>query len=166
MRRSALSLGLVLAGCGRLGFDTTTQAATDAAPPDVATCTAMYSAFPEGCFRLSVVGATAAAAEAACELDGGHLAVITSIAENATLTTFQGVNTTWIGVADVGAGFVSVTTGAPPSFTRWAPGDPNGEGACVRLLGGGNGTWDDEPCSRVQRYLCEIDGDAAVVAVP
>lgn len=166
MRGLGIALGLVVAGCGRVGFDETPRAVVDAASADGPTCPPTYSALPEGCFRLSATGATTSAAEAACELDGGHLAVITSTAENAALTTLGGASSAWIGVANVGAGFVSITTGVPPTFTRWAPGDPNGEGDCVRLLGGGSGTWDDEPCTRVQRYLCEIDGDGAVVVVP
>ncbi|MBA2544956.1 MAG: hypothetical protein H0V17_35260 [Deltaproteobacteria bacterium] len=39
---------------------------------------------------------------------------------------------------------------------------PNDEGNCGRLLMG-TGDWDDEPCDRMARPLCEVDGNLVVV---
>ncbi len=161
----------VLASCGRVGFEASstpsqTDAGSDAsgidAPPVM--CLAPHVKLSTGCYRLGS-GLAAAAAQDACAVDGGHLAVIDDLAENMALTTFEGMTSAWIGFVDPGTGFVTLTSNTTPQFTHWAPGDPNGEGGCARLLEG-TGNWDDEPCSRVQSYLCEVDGKQAAIAVP
>lgn len=112
---------------------------------------------------------TAKAANAACEADGGHLVVIETVEENQTVLALLPTNSGWIGVVDPGNGFVLVTGGAP-SFSQWAPGDPNGEGNCVRMLPGNDatdaGNWDDEPCNDTKRSVCEVDGTATIVSPP
>ncbi|MDQ3335704.1 MAG: C-type lectin domain-containing protein [Myxococcota bacterium] len=90
--------------------------------------------------------------------------MIDSLEENVALTALEGMTSAWIGVVNNG-GFVDITTNAPPSFSHWAPNDPNGEGNCVRLLET-SGDWDDEPCDRALKYLCEIDGRTAVTPIP
>jgi hypothetical protein len=157
-------------GCGRLGFGPvgdTDAVTSDAGPSDVprVTCPPTYTMTDAGCYRLGS-GQSAAAAEATCMADGGgHLAVIDSQVENDVLTAFESTTSAWIGYVDLGSGFVSILTGATPSFENWAPGDPNGEGGCVRLLQT-SGKWDDEPCDKLQSFLCEIDGMQPTVAVP
>ena len=172
-----LVIAIVFSGCGRLGFevpesDAASDSATDpdAADAPIFTCPAAYTRADTGCYRLGTGlgiprSLKAADAELDCGIDGGHLAVIDSKAENDALTLFEGMTSAWIGVVDPGGGYVTITGGVPSTFEQWAPGDPNGEGNCVRLLET-SGNWDDEICTRALAFLCEFDGRASVIAVP
>jgi len=147
------------------GVEPDARALADATPQP---CPASYTAATTGCYRWSTaaVSKAAAVAEAVCEADavGAHLAVISSIEENQVLTALQGAASSWIGLAKPGASFVWVT-GDPLAYDHWAPGDPNGEGNCGRLLQA-VGDWDDELCTKNQPFLCEVDGVVATVPPP
>jgi len=167
-----ISLVVCMVGC-RIHFDElTSDPEVDAAPATVdaasVTCPPTYTVAATGCYRWSTpaVSTNPAAAASACAADGqgAHLAVISSVEENQVLTALQGATTSWIGLAMPSDVFVWVT-GEMPVFSRWAPGDPNGEGNCARLLQT-VGDWDDDPCTKNQAYLCEIDGLSATVVPP
>jgi Pregnancy-associated plasma protein-A len=80
-------------------------------------------------YLLSVASVTNAKSKA--ELLGGHLATITSAAENewvrANIANFGGAaRIVWLGLTDVAAeGTYVWPTGEPFSYAKWAPGEPN-----------------------------------------
>ena len=93
-----------------------------------------------------------------CAALGGHLATITSEAEQAFVTTLAG-RELWIGL------FQGPTendwfwsTGERFEFAAWAanqPDDFQGNEDCAQLWGGG--LWNDRACTSRLPYLCEID---------
>lgn len=155
---------VAISACGRIGFEAPATTLDDAGDPTdgpTTACPPTYADKPTGCYRIGT-GLSASSAEQACEADGGHLAIIETQAENDALTALAAGQSAWIGLVDQGSGFVLLTSGTPPIFEHWAPGDPNGDGTCVRLLSN-TGDWDDEPCTKAQSFLCEVDGKFAIV---
>src|SRR4029077_2898282 len=87
------------------------------------------------------------AAERDCLTRGGHLAAITSNAENAFVK--QLVNAAaWIGlVAAPGAATNVWTTTESSVYDNFRAGEPTRAGeSCVLMLPGGNGSWEDRAC--------------------
>lgn len=108
------------------------------------------------------------AAEAACVAAGGntHLVAITTDGEQTFVqTNFAsgvGVGDRWIGLArkatdpSTKASFKWVT-GEVSTFDNWNTGEPNGSGACARIIAGvvGGGRWADRSCDQVMQPICE-----------
>ncbi|MBI2392131.1 MAG: C-type lectin domain-containing protein [Deltaproteobacteria bacterium] len=89
----------------------------------------------------------------ACVAAGAHLATVTSSGEMAVVGTV-GTGERWIGLARFGgASTFTWLTGEPVSFTYWNAGEPNGSGACARMLAGGR--WADYSCSTSFTAICE-----------
>jgi len=168
----AALLGLV-AGCGRVAFDPIAQGSgsddggtgNDGATNDVIVdalpvCAAAYTEIAFGSrYRRSSIPTGWLAAEADCESDGGHLAVIQTASENDFIAT-GGAAPYWLGVTDhlAEGTFREVTGGTAPS-TFWSGGEPSDAGGdedCTHVLGGG--AWNDITCSGSQMYFCECDG--------
>lgn len=120
------------------------------------------------------------AAQAACVKRGGHLATISSAAENKVVRGL--VNSSkWIGgsedVGDTSEGTGNYTwlTGEPFTYTNWASGEPDqGEVRCSTIGPGpgpgsiqacyehcismdGQGLWSDARCDVADGYVCEWD---------
>jgi hypothetical protein len=175
---------LLVAGCGRLGFDALAGADAGAgvdagavvdAPRTTTSsvCAAPYQALGGGCYRVATTPASWPVAEAACQADGAHLATIDDLAEQFTLQALSsaaGVSEIWIGYTD------RVTEGT----FRWvSPGglDPSTD-LCYFGPGGSNNTaandcvvqesisvcgdWFVRDCALARLYVCERDGHAAL----
>ncbi|MEZ4398816.1 MAG: Ig-like domain-containing protein [Kofleriaceae bacterium] len=124
---------------------------------------------------------TFAAAEVACEAGGGHLATITSAAEQALVTAAASDSETpWLGAVDDGNDTDAVfawVTGEPWGFAAFAPGQPDddaslgGDGECLHVVNAA-GQWNDTSCSggagfvigRVCEYAAIPCGDGVVQA--
>lgn len=103
---------------------------------------------------------TYAAAQTACTDVLGHLATVTSAAEDAVVTSVIGLGETpWLGATDdandTDAVFAWVT-GEPFSYTRFAPGEPDDDGECLYAVAGG--VWADTACAgpAASGRICEI----------
>lgn len=109
-----------------------------------------------------------AAAEAACVAAGGntHLVAITTDGEQSFVqTNFAsgvGVADRWIGLSrkptdpNTKASF-KWSTGETSTFDNWNVGEPNGSGACARIVAGvvGGGKWADRSCDQLMQPICE-----------
>ncbi|XP_017058822.1 accessory gland protein Acp29AB-like [Drosophila ficusphila] len=101
-------------------------------------------------------------AEAFCRGINGHLITIQNVSELSALnekikrSTFY-----WLGITDVAkeSDFVSVASGQPPPFLKWASSQPidwNGKANCVVIY---NGVMYDEDCSKAYLFFCEASFD-------
>jgi hypothetical protein len=89
---------------------------------------------------------------AKCTDAGAHLVTITSAAEQAFVVPMI-TGDTWIGLQQTSGRFDVWLTGEPVVYRRWAVGEPNGSGSCVRLRG--DGLWADNNCSLAYPAICE-----------
>jgi len=108
-------------------------------------------------------GAYWTTADAACVALGGHLATITSAAEN-TLVVGNG-GQAWIGFTDqVSEGSYAWVTGEPVGYTSWAPGEPNNAGNEDYTVTnwGANGKWNDLSNYYSIPFIIEFDCAAAL----
>jgi hypothetical protein len=101
----------------------------------------------------------------------GHLATITSAAENTFLSNLvddAGTTFAWIGLTDeVSEGNWLWVTGETFSFDNWAVGEPNGAtGANWAFIYGSNGNWDDGHNGFGISYLVEFDVPPSAVPEP
>lgn len=116
---------------------------------------------------------TFASAQTACIAAGGHLASITSSAEQALVASIHNVlQNPWIGLTDeLVEGSFGWITGEAMSFNGFATGQPDGGGPedCVNLFAaaiappGETSRWNDTSCTFigfVQGRICELDADA------
>jgi hypothetical protein len=139
----------------------------DAAPPDAADpCAGQAKVVSNGhCYGLFLTGATWAKARDNCAAAGGHLATVTSSAENqvvAGLLTGM-VTDAWLAGNDMAVEDTFVwDNGETLSFTNWRIGEPNNGGAnsvtgedCIVIELDVGGTWDDRHCPQVYPYICE-----------
>ncbi|MDB4957569.1 MAG: hypothetical protein JWO36_5138 [Myxococcales bacterium] len=161
---------VVLAGCGRIGFDTPqadAPAPSDAPRSDAlaSVCGPAYSSFAgvTSLYRVMLTGQLWLDAEADCESDGGHLIVIDDSNENNWLVNqlvLAAAPSAWIGSSDhVMEGTFRWVTGAPMSFANWDVGEPNNSLSsedCVQIYV--SGVWNDSRCYANQFvYVCECD---------
>jgi hypothetical protein len=163
---------MLLAGCGRIRFDTfdaPIDASVDA--PDVGvTCAPPYLQLATGCYRFVLDGSTTAKwldVEDACEADGPgtHLAVVDDEIElNVLIDKLRVLSTidAAIGFSDrtLEGTYRTVTGGA--AFLRWAPANPDGGNDCGSLAAGvnDNGMKDSTCEANFNDYICELDGNA------
>ena len=97
-------------------------------------------------------------------LQGGHLATINDQAEQdwvfQTFARYGGQSRLlWIGLNDFASeGAYVWSSGQISHLRQWAPGEPNNAGGaenCVELAPLSTDTWNDVPCSRAYKFLCE-----------
>jgi hypothetical protein len=97
-------------------------------------------------------------AKTSCESASAHLVTITSPDEQSFVAGVDASNPHWIGLSRPDAApptdpaSFSWITGEPSTFGAWQSGEPNGDGACVRMSGG---TWDDWTCPGGFYAMCE-----------
>ncbi|KUF09733.1 C-type lectin domain-containing protein [Pseudoponticoccus marisrubri] len=97
-----------------------------------------------------------------CAQGGGHLATVTSAAENAFLTAhFDGSDRIWLGGTDAAQeGTWRWITGEPWGFAAWNDEEPNNSDAGEDYLEfGDDGLWNDDGAPRNDRaffFLCEL----------
>lgn len=115
------------------------------------------------------------AADLACRVTGGHLATLTSGAENALVTGMLRGFSAWIGGYKDRGGFWDLggtwrwVTGEPfdceTCYTNWYPGEPNNYGGRENFLEIGGGLsypesfWNDNesPSRNVHGFVCEYE---------
>jgi hypothetical protein len=97
-------------------------------------------------------------ARESCEQRGGHLATITSAAEQLLIEPMLGGAPLWIGASDLATeGVAAWVTGEPFEFAHWAEFEPDTQRVdddCVQASTGG---WGDRPCAQMFAHLCEIE---------
>ena len=100
-----------------------------------------------------------------CASYGYHLLTVNDALENIWA---DGVSDTysnakwWIGLNDIAVeGTFVWDDGTPLGYTNWHPGEPNNLGSlgedCTQFNRWGDQTWNDEPCSRSFKFICEYD---------
>ena len=127
---------------------------------------------PDGtCLQLFTTKKPFAEAKLACEAIGSHLAIIRTQAADTFAEAFVELNDTFIGLSDTATEtqFVWVD-GTAPTFTAWAPTEPNDGGGtyaedCGIIAGSRVAKlWDDRPCAPTvalpnagsYAYLCQF----------
>ncbi|MCP3918277.1 MAG: hypothetical protein GY711_22245 [bacterium] len=86
---------------------------------------------------------------------GGHLATVDSAPENQWITA--NFTRAFIGYTDVyNEGQWTWTSGAPPGYENWAPGEPDDVGDADFCVLGNDGRWRDEPASAERHALVEL----------
>jgi len=168
----------VLAGCGRMGYDTIDpDEPADAATPDASTTPdsadaglpacdgALMARDPETghCFVLLTTTLSQPDGQAACAADypGAHLAIVTTASESATIASIPSGEIIW-GWIDLQrtATAWAWSDGARFVYTNWQSGEPSNQGGsedCVIVHFDFGGTWDDRTCADVDKLhaLCE-----------
>ncbi|MGZ3418365.1 MAG: C-type lectin domain-containing protein [Polyangiales bacterium] len=97
-------------------------------------------------------------ASSSCMGKGAHLVTITSAAEETLVESIRPGKDRWIGLSrpagspSTEASFVWVTAEAV-SYKKWASGEPNGSGECVRLRASND--WGDQGCNTNLDAICE-----------
>lgn len=106
-------------------------------------------------------------AQAACKMDGGHLAVINDTAENENVVAVAAGLHVWIGYTDVAEEGTWLWIEGASTFTHWATSEPNNTGGvenCAYLHAetdpghvpsGMTGYWTDIACNTPIAYICE-----------
>ena len=115
---------------------------------------------------LCVGGLAWADARAACIAMGGDLAVFATKAEQdavvaAMIDVAPGIADAWIGLGDQATeGAYLWVDGTKPTWTTWAPNEPNNSGDqdCVRLYP--SGLWNDSPCADAHPRICRWEEGA------
>ncbi|CAE8585944.1 unnamed protein product, partial [Polarella glacialis] len=136
----------------------------------------LWVPFPptESCFSVFDSILSWADAESACSvIYGGHLASISSKAENDFLVEWvlASGQTYWIGLNDVAnEGTWEYTDGANSSWKNWADLQPeltlsNIEDCGVITGSDGAGQWRDESCTVVRKYMCKRGGDFSGITI-
>jgi hypothetical protein len=113
-------------------------------------------------------GADQATAESRCIGWGGHLASLSTAAEQECMAAVAtGSGDFWVGVRQIGGttptqGWTYLDGTAYPGVTNWHAGQPddfqgteNGDEDCADLEIGWTWEWNDEDCDDVQSYVCE-----------
>ncbi|XP_070535739.1 macrophage mannose receptor 1-like [Ptychodera flava] len=121
-------------------------------------CNPGYKHHSQGCYKVSTVAQNFEEAKRHCEDDGGNLASIMNVYEQALVETlvYQSTMTLWIGmVFNSQIQEYRWIDGAPVFFTKWANGEPSRgpTGGCVQATADG---WDDTNCNDDKGYICKI----------
>ena len=122
-------------------------------------------------YRRTGIVASWDAAEAMAQTWGGHLATIRSAAEDQWLMGLYSPDNYWIGFNDAAVeGSWVWSSGETPSYTNWAPGEPNntgGEDYCEVDPVNFGGSWNDVGASTTYFGVVEvISGDCDANSVP
>ncbi|CAJ1051878.1 CD209 antigen-like [Xyrichtys novacula] len=128
------------------------------------TCQTGWRKFQYSCYFLSTVKKNWNAARESCQIMGAELAIITRREEMRFVNNWVTKNQEpWIGLSDRGVeGQWEWVDGTPLTTTFWGTGQPNGHTGtnqdCVEFWRKAlqMGEWNDEKCSIVQTFLCEI----------
>ncbi len=141
----------------------TTKDASADAPKDVvidvpgadAGCTGLV--YSGHCYYLVGASVDFDTAKNACTNSGGHLAALTTSAEQTTVQAL-GTGQRWIGLYRAGGppndGSFAWIDGEPRGgFANWGSGLPQGGGQCTYLQSGG--TWANDACTSLRDAICE-----------
>lgn len=170
--RAACGALVVLAGCGRLGFDSFAGGGgpADAAQPggdaaidsSAAGCPSGYAPIVGvgGCYRLAAGGAAWLTAEQQCEADahGAHLVVIDKATERDAVASLVPGNAVWIGTSRRTVATYRTVTNLAPYLALGTQTEPSED--CLSLQS--DALMYLHTCTDLDRFVCEFDGIAAV----
>ncbi len=165
---------LLLAGCGRVGFDAAEPPGVDAAAPDAGSACAAGFAPLAGAparYLFDLTARTWAQARDACAARGAgyHLVILVDDAERAALAAAARAavdSTWWLGATDEATEGTWINVDATPTtYLPWANGEPNDAGGedCLGLLAVSGETADraafanDEACGDPFPSICACD---------
>ncbi|XP_035682837.1 latent-transforming growth factor beta-binding protein 2-like [Branchiostoma floridae] len=121
--------------------------------------------YQQKCYVLAYQIATFADAEQTCADYGGILATIPDVGTQLFITQLAGNLDTWIGLDDrlnEGQFMWSDGTALGAGYSNWSPGEPNDLSTtsaqdCVHLWSLAGFRWDDQPCDRMEHFVCQFD---------
>jgi len=106
-------------------------------------------------YYLSTTTADYHTARANARAAGGHLAVVTSAAENALIPP----PIAWLGGMDeLVEGTWVWETFEPFIYTNWSPGEPNNSGNEDGIITWGSNTWNDHKLHIPEKWVLEVEG--------
>ncbi|XP_035660143.1 C-type lectin mannose-binding isoform-like [Branchiostoma floridae] len=116
------------------------------------------------CYSLVLNTATFTDAEITCAGYGGILATIPDEGTQLFIIQLVGDRDTWIGLDDRrNEGQFMWSDGTPlgSGYTYWSPGEPNDASTssdqdCVHLWPLAGFRWDDQPCERMEHFVCQF----------
>jgi hypothetical protein len=112
------------------------------------------------CYWLGWTVETQAAAQSACESQGGYLATIASAEENSLVANLSIASfPVWIGLARPAGALCSKSdyqwmSGEPVVYDGWATNEPDCTGTAVAMVAGAQ--WRDRYPDSPYRYACEV----------
>ena len=121
-------------------------------------CPFQFTLFQSSCYFISQNRHTREKAAEACEDLGGHLADITSEAEQNFLVDLMaksGVGDAWFGLT-YELNQKKWSDGSKLEEAQWYKLHLNSETSCIRIQK--NGDWNDRKCKKEFRYICEREG--------
>ena len=112
------------------------------------------------CYEYFFQGSDFDGAKVKCQLLGGQLATIEDAATNGILSSLvpSAFPTAWLGGSDEASEGTWTWDGAAMSYTNWRSGEPNNSGGsenCLIIESNLGGSWDDQPCSAINSYICQ-----------
>lgn len=117
------------------------------------------------CYKFSSDSLSWNESELACEANGSTLAVVTSEAEQQALASAAPAAGGWIGLyrnpKDVYQWLW--VDGRKLPFTAWGLAEPNSLAEECGHMRGGDKRWNDIRCSTTRRYVCERNGESALI---
>ncbi|XP_046846401.1 uncharacterized protein LOC124440117 isoform X2 [Xenia sp. Carnegie-2017] len=131
------------------------------------TCKRGWKAFGSSCYKFIKTSRSWSGAKEGCVNLGGHLLIIDDKEEQDYFYSelrSKAYSRFWIGLNKLGRdGLWKWTfTNAPPNYTNWNVGEPNGgrRERCTEMYGGMlSAFWNDEACYVTKQYICEKEGD-------
>ena len=158
-----LALVILLGGCGRVAFDSGADGGLE--------CPADFTRSGASCYRanhaaLTGDGRSFVDAEALCEAQGGHLAVIDDADEAARITALGIPGTDyWLGLSELALpGVYRTVLNDVATYLPWDTSEPDGgvdHCAGIRVA---SGLIYDAVCTSLDDALCEYDGRQPVPA--
>lgn len=137
---------------------------------EISSCDNGWQTYNGNCYFLGDYEVTWATASSICKsFHNGHLAVIRNSDEDnflrqlATLYTRgdTGIVSFWLDGSDslIEGDWIWAESGQHMLYTNWYPGEPSnsrhGTDDCLVLYSPMAFGWDDQPCSRLNRFICE-----------
>ena len=171
-----LLLVVAFTACGRVSFDPLGGDDAAIAEDDAAiggdasadapmiTCPGTYGMLPgftsTSRYRVVNTAVTWDAAEAACEAEGAHLAILGDSDELGGVYAALLGQTIWIGVTDrITEATYRTVTGGTPMFLVWDIGQPAALD-CL-YIDGVTSLLHTQACTTTRQYVCECDGTLA-----
>ncbi|XP_078616211.1 perlucin-like protein [Branchiostoma floridae x Branchiostoma japonicum] len=132
--------------------------------PGNPTCPNGYVKFQDRCYSFSTEKKTQKDARSACQAAGGHLAMPKDQTTNDflvnQLTRYPSGQRVWFGLTDLLQEGTWVWEDGTPlvDWNNWHPGERNDSGTedCVEWSAGHSFKWNDQSCTDILYYVCEV----------
>ncbi|KAH9498738.1 chromatin-modulating protein mrc1 [Bulinus truncatus] len=129
--------------------------------PNTTGCPNGYTRFQNSCYRYYTDLYNWTNAEGYCVSERGHLASLSSVAEQAfveILTQHVDAIQMWVGLMySLSTQAFSWSDGWPVTFTNWGTGEPDLTGMTACVSHTVDGQWQDVPCVMKLPFICEIN---------